>query len=216
LNIGRLHVLTDRSIQDRFDHAELAGMAIRGGADLVQFRQKSGTTRELIASALAAREVCRRMRVPFLVNDRVDIAIAVDADGVHLGQDDLPLPLARRLLGPHRIIGASAGSIEEALEGWRQGADYLGCGPVFVTGTKPDAGPPSGTALLSLVVRAVPIPVVGIAGIGPSNLAEVLASGAHGAAVISSVCGRPDPEEATRALRQIIDAHFRRSSEERE
>jgi thiamine-phosphate pyrophosphorylase len=212
LRIGRLHVLTDRSIQDRFDHAELAGMAIRGGADLIQFRQKTGTTREMIASARAAREVCRRMRIPFIVNDRVDIAIAVDADGVHLGTDDLPLPLARRLLGPHRVIGASAGSIEEALAGWRQGADYLGCGPVFATSTKLDAGPPAGTVLLSLVARAVPIPVVGIAGIGPSNLEEVLATGAHGAAVISSVCAVPDPEESTRALRGIIDAYLRRTT----
>jgi thiamine-phosphate pyrophosphorylase len=209
LRIGRLHVLTDRSIQNRFDHAELAERAIRGGADLIQFRQKTGTTMEMIAAARAAREVCRRLHVPFLINDRVDVAIAVDADGVHLGWDDLPLPLARRLLGPHRIIGASAGSIEEAIAGWRQGADYLGCGPVFATGTKPDAGPPTGTALLSQVVRAVSIPVIGIAGVGPSNLGDVLRAGAHGAAVISVVCGAPDPEGATRILREIIDGHFK-------
>jgi thiamine-phosphate pyrophosphorylase len=214
LRIGRLHILTDRSIQDRFDHAELAGMAIRGGADLIQFREKTGTTREMIAAARAARDVCRRMRIPFLVNDRVDVAIAVDADGVHLGLDDLPLPLARRLLGPHRVIGASAGSVEEAIAGWRQGADYLGCGPVFATKTKLDAGPASGTTLLSRVARAVAIPVIGIAGIGPSNLEEVLRTGAHGAAVISSVCAAPDPEEATRALRAIIDAYLQRAAGE--
>jgi thiamine-phosphate pyrophosphorylase len=212
LRIGRLHVLTDRSIQDRFDHAQLAERAIRGGADLIQFRQKSGTTREMIAAAGAAREVCRRARIPFLVNDRVDVAIAVDADGVHLGWDDLPIPVARRLLGPHRIIGASAGSIEEAINAWKEGADYLGCGPVYATGTKPDAGAPSGPALLRSVVGAVPIPVVGIAGIGPSNLDEILGTGAHGAAVVSSVCGATDPEAAARRLREILDAHFRQEA----
>lgn len=207
MRIGRLHVLTDCVIQDRFDHLELAERAIRGGADLIQFRQKGGTTREMIEAARGAREACRKARIPFLINDRVDVAIALDADGVHLGWDDLPLAVARRLLGPHRIIGASAGSVEEAVAGWRQGADYLGCGPVYATATKSDAGPPGGTALLAEVVRAVPIPVLGIAGIGPSNLAEVLRCGAHGAAVISSVCAAPDPEAATRALREILDAH---------
>ena len=189
-------------------------MAIRGGADLIQFREKDAATREMIALARPAREVCRRMRIPFLVNDRVDVALAVDADGVHLGTDDLPIALARRLLGPHRVIGASAGSIDEAIAGWKAGADYLGCGPLFATATKSDAGPPAGTALLAEVVRAVPIPVVGIAGIGPSNLEEVLSAGAHGAAVISSVCAAADPEQAARALRAIIDAHSRRAAGE--
>lgn len=189
-------------------------MAIRGGADLIQFRDKVATTRAMIAAARPAREVCRRMRVPFLINDRVDVALAVDADGVHLGTDDLPIALARRLLGPHRLIGASAGSIDEAVAGWNQGADYLGCGPVFATATKSDAGPAAGTTLLAQIARAVPIPVVGIAGICSSNLEEVLLAGAHGAAVVSSVCAAPDPEQATRALRAIIDAHFRREAGE--
>lgn len=208
MRIGRLHLLTDTALQSRFSHAELARLAIRGGADLVQFRQKTGTTREMISAAAEARAVCRRARIPFIVNDRVDVAIAVDADGVHLGWDDFPLEQARRLLGPHRIIGASAGSIDEAVAGWRQGADYLGCGPFAATATKPDAGPPAGAGLLRAVVAAVPIPVVAIGGISVKNIAEALDSGVHGVAVISAVCCDADPEESARVLRGVVDSRF--------
>jgi thiamine-phosphate pyrophosphorylase len=205
VRIGRLQILTDTSLQSRFSHADLARLAIRGGADLIQFRQKTGSTREMILAARKAREVCRKAHVPFIVNDRIDVAIAVDADGIHLGWDDFPLEQARMLLGPHRIIGASAGSVDEALAGWRQGADYLGCGPFAATASKPDAGPAAGVALLRAVVAAVPIPVVAIGGISQENVAEVLASGVYGVAVISAVCCGPDPEGSARALRGAID-----------
>jgi len=205
MRIGRLHILTDTSSQNRFGHAELAEQAIRGGAEAIQFRQKSGSTQEMIREAQRVRAVCRRSNIPLLINDRVDVAIAADADGVHLGRDDFPIRLARLLLGPHRIIGGSAGTIEEALAGLREGADYLGCGPVFTTKTKADAGAAAGPALIRELSRAVSIPVLGIGGIDASNAREVIEAGAYGVAVVAAVCTSPDPEEATRQIRRALD-----------
>jgi thiamine-phosphate pyrophosphorylase len=206
VKIGRLHILTDTTIQSRFDHVELAEQAIRGGAEVIQFRQKSGTTLEMIQAAKRVRAVCRRAGVPLIVNDRVDVAIAADADGVHLGRDDFPIRLARQLLGPHRIIGGSAGSITEARAGYEEGADYLGCGPIHATATKPDAGPAAGAKLVSAIARVLPLPLIAIGGVTEADLDMLLGAGAHGIAVISAVCAAADPEEATRALRRAIDA----------
>ena len=128
--IGKLHILTDIVLQNRFSHMELAKLAIRGGADTIQFRQKSGSTREMIQVAREVKQVCAENGVTFMVNDRVDVAIASEADGVHLGQDDFPIPLARELLGKGRIIGGSAATLEEARECLSEGADYVGFGPV--------------------------------------------------------------------------------------
>ena len=208
MRIGRLHILTDSAIQSRFGHVELAELAIRGGADMIQFRQKTGTTQELIAEAKRVRALCRRLGVPLIVNDRIDVAIAADADGVHLGRDDFPIRLARRILGPHRIIGGSAGSIEEAQAAYDEGADYLGCGPVHATATKPDAGPAAGVDLVSAIARAISLPVVAIGGITEADVEPLLRAGAHGIAVISAVCVSPDPEGATRALRSRIDTRI--------
>jgi thiamine-phosphate pyrophosphorylase len=204
--VGRLHVLTDTTIQGRWSHAELAEAAIAGGADAIQYRQKTGTTREMIREALAVRDVCRRKGVPFLVNDRLDVALAVDADGLHLGRDDLAILVARRILGPHRILGGSAGSVEEARAGFREGADYLGCGPVYGTATKADAGRAAGAELIRAVRAAVDLPLLAIGGIAAAHLPALVAAGADGVAVVSAVCAAPDPQAATRALRVALDA----------
>jgi thiamine-phosphate pyrophosphorylase len=206
VRIGRLHILTDTSIQSRFDSVELAELAIRGGADTIQFRRKSGSTREWILEARQVRAVCRRAGVPMIVNDRIDVAIAADADGVHLGRDDFPIRLARRLLGPHRIIGGSAGSIEEARDAYEEGADYLGCGPIHATATKPDAGPAAGAQLVMAIARVAPIPLIAIGGVTEAGVDLLLGAGAYGIAVVSAVCASPDPEGATRDLRRRIDA----------
>jgi thiamine-phosphate pyrophosphorylase len=206
VRIARFHVLTDTAIQARWSHAELADAAIRGGAEAIQFRQKRGEMIDLIREARAVRDICRRRGVLFLVNDRVDLALAIDADGVHLGRDDLPIPVARRLLGPRRIIGGSAGTVEEARAGLREGADYLGCGPVFATSTKPDAGPAAGPALLRAIREAVDLPLLAIGGIAHENVAAALAGGADGIAVIAAVCADPDPEGAARRIRLALDA----------
>lgn len=202
--IGALHVLTDTVLQTRNSHADLARMAVDGGADTVQYRQKTGHTRDMIETARAMRNTCSRLGVPLIVNDRVDVALAAEADGVHLGQDDFPVALARRLLGTGRIIGVSAGSLDEARRGIADGADYVGFGPVFPTGSKSDAGEAQGLEKLADFARAVPAPVVAIGGIGAGNAADVVRSGAHGVAVISAVCCQACPEAATRELINLI------------
>ncbi|OQY45928.1 MAG: thiamine-phosphate diphosphorylase [Desulfobacteraceae bacterium 4572_87] len=198
--IGRLHVLTDTALQSRFTHLELTEQAILGGADTIQFRQKTGSTKTLIEIALEMSRLCKEKGAVFIVNDRIDVAIAVKADGVHLGQDDFPIPLARKLLGNNRIIGGSAATPEEIETCIREGADYVGYGPIYATGSKDDAGPISGIEILKQIVQSTPVPVIAIGGIDPNNASHVMGTGAHGIAVISAVCCREDPENATRDL----------------
>jgi thiamine-phosphate pyrophosphorylase len=202
--IGRFHVLTDTVLQSRFTHAELAGFAIAGGADTIQFRQKQGPTGELIEVARNVKRLCAQAGVTFIVNDRLDVALAAEADGVHLGQQDFPIPMGRDILGKNRIIGGSAATLEEAQKCLAEGADYVGFGPVFPTSSKDDAGPVSGIELLKQVVRALSVPVIAIGGISAENTAEVLRAGAHGIAVISAVCCRRNPEQATGALHRAL------------
>ena len=203
--IGRFHVLTDTLLQCRLSHVELAELAIAGGADTIQFRQKGGATREMIRVAEQMRALCKRTGVTFVVNDRVDVAIASHADGVHLGQDDFPIPLARKLLGGEAIIGGSAGSMEEARECLLEGADYIGFGPVYPTTSKEDAGPASGLGLLKQIVEAIPLPIIAIGGIARDNIPLVMKAGVHGIAVISAVCCQNDPMEAAKCLRGLLE-----------
>ena len=202
--VGRFHVLTDTVLQCRFSHVELAEMAIAGGADTIQFRQKAGPTREMIRAAEQMQALCKRTGVTFVVNDRVDVAIASHADGVHLGQDDFPIPLARELLGEEAIIGGSASSMEEARECLLEGVDYIGFGPVYPTTSKEDAGPASGLGLLKQIVEAIPRPIVAIGGISRGNIPLIMQTGVHGIAVISAVCCQNDPMEAAKCLRGLL------------
>ncbi len=206
--IGRLHVLTDTVLQTHFSHFELAQMAIKGGADTIQFRQKSGPTREMIQMAKQLKQLCLETGVLFIVNDRVDVALAAEADGVHLGKDDFPLPLARNLLGEEAIIGGSAATVEEAEKCLAEGADYIGFGPVFPTTSKADAGPVSGINILQKVAESVQVPIIAIGGIHPKNAPQVIKAGAYGIAVISAVCCQDNPEEATRALLQALKISY--------
>jgi thiamine-phosphate pyrophosphorylase len=203
--IGKLHLLTDVVLQSRFSHEDLARLGIAGGADTIQLREKGGSTRALIEVAKSMGRVCRRAGVPLIVNDRIDVAIAAEADGVHLGQSDFPIPLARKLLGEEKIIGGSAATFEEAKICLAEGADYIGFGPVYVTGSKEDAGPVSGPAVLKQVVEAIPLPIIAIGGITAEKVTEVIKAGAHGIAVISAVCCQIDPEGATKALRNALE-----------
>lgn len=199
-DVGRLHVLTDTVLQTRFSAVELARLAIRGGADVIQFRQKDGATNQMIDTARQLKAVCAGAGVDLIINDRIDVAMAIDADGVHLGQDDFPINKARRMLGPGMIIGGSADSLEEALQCQAEGADYVGFGPVFSTTSKDDAGPVAGLEALARVAAGLRIPVVAIGGVNAGNAAQIMAAGAHGVAVISAVCCQLDPEAATTAL----------------
>lgn len=202
--IGKLHVLTDTVLQSCFSHVELAKLAIEGGADTIQFRQKRGSTREMIETAREMNQVCQEGHVVFIVNDRLDVAIAAEADGVHLGQDDFPIPLARKLLGKEKIIGGSATTLSEARKVLLEGADYVGFGPVYLTTSKEDASPASGIALLEQVTEEIPLPVIAIGGITPKNAPDIMRAGAYGIAVISAVCCQEDPKRATRDLYYAI------------
>ena len=202
--VGRFHVLTDTYLQTRLSHVELAELAIAGGADTIQLRQKGGGTRQMIGVAEQMQALCKRGGVTFIINDRVDVAIASHADGVHLGQDDFPIPLARKLLGEEAIIGGSAGSMDEARKCLWEGADYIGFGPVFPTTSKEDAGPAGGLELLEQIVKAIPVPIIAIGGISRGNLPLVIQTGAHGIAVISAVCCQEDPLEAAKSLLRLL------------
>jgi thiamine-phosphate pyrophosphorylase len=204
--IGRFHVLTDTDLQDCFSHIELAELAISGGADTIQFRQKTGETIQMIRMAEQIQALCKRAGVTFIINDRVDVAIASHADGVHLGQSDFPIPLARKLMDEEAIIGGSASSLEEANKCLLEGADYIGFGPVYPTSSKEDAGPASGLDLLKQVVEKIPLPIIAIGGINKDNTPLVRETGAYGIAVISAVCCEKDPEEAVRCLRRLLEA----------
>ena len=203
--IGKLHVITDHVIQSRFSHVQLAELAIQGGADTIQFRQKTGATKEMIDISRQMKSICAGAQVSFIVNDRLDVAMASGADGVHLGQDDFPIPLARKILGEDIFIGGSAATLEEARKCFEEGAAYVGFGPVFPTSSKDDAGPVSGIELLRQVVEAIPVPIIAIGGITPQNTRAVMQAGAKGIAVISAVCKAPDPEEATRKLLEALE-----------
>ncbi len=200
-----LHVLTDRALSRGRTDPEVAAAALAGGATVVQLRGKTLSGAELVRAGRQLRDLTRVHGGLLIVNDRVDVALAVDADGAHVGQDDLLARDARRLLGPDRLLGVSARSVEEAVRAQRDGADYIGFGPVFSTTTKEDAGAPSGLDELRRASRAVAIPVVAIGGITPHNAGLVRAAGAAGVAVISAVVGAPDIAEATRTLRRAIE-----------
>jgi thiamine-phosphate pyrophosphorylase len=212
-SVGRLHVLTDESIQNRFSHVELAKFAIAGGADTIQFRDKSRSTRELIETAEALGAVCASKGVSLIINDRADIALAVDADGVHLGRGDLPIRTARSLLGPDKIVGGTASTLEEAIEAERDGADYVGFGHIYPTSSKEKPGEAKGPGSLIEICAALTIPVIAIGGINHANFAPVIDAGAWGIAVIGAVCASKDPEAAAADLRRGVDEQIRRRSE---
>lgn len=202
--VGMLHILTDTVLQKRFSHVELTSFAVSGGVDTIQFRQKTGSTREMIETARKMKRLCADSGVIFIVNDRIDVAIASEADGVHLGQDDFPAVLARELLGDNKIIGGSAATLKEAHKCFSDGVDYIGFGPVYTTASKDDAGPVSGIKILEQVVNEIPLPIIAIGGIDERNASEVMKTGANGIAVISSVCCRDNPEEAAMKLSEVI------------
>jgi thiamine-phosphate pyrophosphorylase len=211
--IGHLHVITDETVQSRFSHFELAERAIDGGADTIQFRDKTRGARELVQVAVAIARLCHERNVVFIVNDRVDVAIAAGADGVHLGRRDLPLGAARRLAGPGMIIGGTASTLEEAMASQDDGADYVGFGHIYPTSSKVKRGAPMGPDSLRGVSRALRIPIVAIGGIDQSNFLPVFEAGAWGIAVISSVCATEDPAAATRIFRKGIDSMLEKRSQ---
>ncbi len=200
----RLYVVLDPAVAGGRSVVEIARQAIAGGATMLQLRDKRSPDRDVLASATAISQLCRTESTPFIVNDRVDIAYACGADGVHLGHDDLPPAVARKLLGENAIIGMSAGNLDELAAALPARPDYLGVGPMYATRTKNDAGAPVGPAMIRTLREAAPvIPLVGIGGITTENAAAVIAAGADGIAVVSAVVGAQNVEAATRALRAL-------------
>lgn len=183
------YFVTDTGLSRAGNTSDVANAAA-AGVGVVQYRAKNGTSRALYEEARALRALCTPAL--FLVNDRVDLALAVGADGVHVGQDDLPCEAARALLGPERIVGVTAHSVAEAVRAERDGADYVGVAPIFSTKTKADAGVPRGVELVREVRAAVSIPIVAIGGIDLTNARSVIAAGADAICAISAVVRAPD------------------------
>ena len=207
MNVPRLHVVTDETVQSRHDHVALAKLALAGGADCVQFREKRRrTTAELVRLAERAVAACRTADAVAVINDRVDVAAAAGASAVHLGRDDLPARVARRILGSAALIGGTANSFAEAAKVWETEVDYLGVGPVFGTTSKANPAPTMGLALFARIAAACPKPLIAIGGVDAANIGAAMAAGAHGVAVLSSVATAEDPAAATRRCREALQA----------
>ena len=199
-NILRLYAVTDRRwLSAETPLWEAVEQAIEGGATCVQLREKDMNREEMKAEALEVQEICERFGIPFLVNDDVRLAQEIAADGVHLGQGDMPCALAREVLGPEKIIGVTAKTVEQARKAEADGADYLGCGAVFSTGTKADTAPMS-LDTLKAITEAVSIPVIAIGGITAENIRELQGTGIAGAAVVSALFAAEDIGEAAEEL----------------
>jgi thiamine-phosphate pyrophosphorylase len=206
----RLNAIVDPERSGGRDLADLARLCAEGGATLIQLRDKLSDTRAMVVTARAIKQALAPFRVPFVVNDRIDVALASNADGVHVGQDDMAVEDARKLLGPDAIIGLSIKTVAEADAAPVDLLDYVGSGGVYVTLSKKQKSTPIGPEGLARVIgalhrRAPKLPVCGIAGIDASNAGAVVAAGADGVAVISALSLAPDPTGAARALREVVD-----------
>jgi thiamine-phosphate pyrophosphorylase len=200
-----LYLVTDRGLSRGRPTGDIVKAAVAGGVTCVQLREKSCPTREFIEEALAIRDFLRQRGVPLIINDRLDVAQAVGADGVHLGQKDMGLAMARRIVGRNMIVGISAECVEDAVAAERGGADYIGASPIFATPTKTDTAPALGLEGLQRIRRAVGIPLVGIGGLNRDNAPAVIRHGADGLAVVSAIVSADDPREASRELRAAIE-----------
>ncbi len=185
-------------------HCVSAILAVAGGVTCVQLREKHCSTREFIDQARALQPLLKDRRIPLIINDRLDVALAVGAEGVHLGQQDMAIADARKIAGRALVIGISVESVGDAIRAEQQGADYLGVSPVFATPTKTDTAPPLGLEGIRQIRRAVAIPIVGIGGVNLRSAASVLGAGADGIAVVSAIVSADDPKQAAVELRKII------------
>lgn len=197
-----LYLVTDRSVLKCGDLFGAVEEALQGGVSLVQLREKEVSSRDFYNIALRMKELLNAYNTPLIINDRLDIALAVNAAGLHIGQEDIPLEVARRIMGPQRIIGYSVSNVEQAISGEKQGVDYLGAGPVFLTASKSDAGEPIGVDGLRLIRESVKVPVVAIGGVGLDNLEQVWETGVSGVSVISAILG--SQEIGTTARKFIV------------
>lgn len=199
-----LYVVTDESLSKGRSNVEIAKLAYEGGADVVQLRMKNATKDEMLTDALKIKEIADDMSKFFIVNDNIEVAKESEADGVHLGQSDMPLAEATEFLGHDKIIGISVTTVEQALEAQAGGAAYVGVGSIFNTSTKPDAAQSLGLDAIYRIHQAVDIPIVAIGGINQGNIQSVIRAGADCAAVVSAVVAQDDVRKAAHDLRGLI------------
>lgn len=200
----RLYAVTDRSWLGEKTLVQQVEEALKGGITCLQLREKDMTEEEFLAEALEIRDLCRKYRVPFIVNDNVEVAVRCQADGVHIGQDDQNAKEVRAMIGPDRILGVSARTVAQARQAVADGADYLGVGAVFPTTTKLDARDVTREEMQA-IRAAVPVPIVAIGGIKPQNIGELAGSGADGIAVVSAIFAAENIEERCRELRRLSE-----------
>lgn len=201
MKLSGLYLITDRRACGHLPLRQAVQAALSGGVRLIQYREKTLSKREAFLEAQDLRGLARQAGATFIVNDDADLAMAVEADGLHLGQDDLPLPVARKILGRRMIIGISARDIQAVSQAGREGADYVAVGPIFASPTK-QVRPPLGPSVLREFRHAVRCPLFGIGGITPENACQVMEAGANGVAVVSAILGAPD---VTAAVRNFIE-----------
>ena len=199
-----LYAITDRSWLNGKTLVSQAELALQGGTTILQLREKNLGDEAFLEEAKEIQQLCRKYGVPFIVNDNVEVALKVGADGIHVGQKDMEAGNVRRLLGPDKILGVSAQTVEQAILAEKNGADYLGVGAVFPTGSKDDADDVSHETLAA-ICKAVKIPVVAIGGISKKNLLELKGTGICGVSVISAIFAQPDILAATRELRYLCE-----------
>lgn len=202
----RLHLVTDRSLTLGRSLVDIVRAAAEGGVSVVQLREKDCSTRDFVELARTVSIELKKQDIPLIINDRVDVALAVGAEGVHIGQSDMPYAMARELMGPQALIGLSVETLEQAREADKLDVDYLGLSPVFSTTTKADIAPPLGLDGVRRIRETSRHKLVAIGGIHDGNAAEVMAAGADGLAVVSAICSAPDPVAATRLLKNRTEA----------
>jgi thiamine-phosphate pyrophosphorylase len=200
-----VYLVTDRSLTRGRPLADVVGAAVQGGATCVQLREKTADTREFLAQAMLLKALLAPHGIPLVINDRIDVALACGAEGVHLGQGDMPVEDARRLLPPQVFIGWSVETMQDVARSALLPVDYLGVSPVFATPTKTDTKRPFGLDGLRRVREATALPLVAIGGIHAGNAADILRAGADGLAVVSAICGADDPRAATAELRALCN-----------
>lgn len=203
-NLVRLYLVTDQQALRGRSLTDVVKQAVQGGATCVQLREKTSNTRDFVALACALNDLLTPLGVPLVINDRIDVALACGAQGVHLGQSDMPVEWARQLLPPQVFIGLSVESLDDVRRAASQPVDYLGVSPIYPTPTKTDTAPPWGLVGLRQVRGSTDLPLVAIGGIHLGNAAEVLAAGADGLAVVSALCSADDPCVAAQAFAKLF------------
>ena len=210
-NALKLYLVTDRPLSLGRSLEEIVSKAVAGGVTMVQLREKEASTKEFIDLAIRLKEILKPYNVPLIINDRVDVALAADADGVHIGQSDMPYEIARKLLGPDKIIGLSVENMDEVLEANELDVDYIGISPVYATQTKTDTAVPFGLEGLKEAVRISLHPTVAIGGMNMRTAAEVMQTGCDGIAVVSAISSAEDVTEASRELKEVVESNTRSS-----